>query len=137
MNQGQGFLAGTGFEHPSQQVAQQSAVQPQAVGLVNLAAPQNAPPICTGVGVPCRITVTNRYGEPREVIVYFHLPAQAPEQLKAAIETLIAMGFNIPAQRPFERGNTGGDHGQRHYNDDGNNRGNSQRQFRPQNQHGY
>lgn len=132
MNNGQGFLAGTGFEHPgpAQQSGQPAPFQPPGMQLVNLAAPQNAPPICTGVAIPCRITVTNRYGEPREVIVQFHLPAQTPEQLKSAIETLIAMGFNIPAQRPYDRGNQSGDHGQRHYNDEGSGRPYSPRQFR-------
>lgn len=147
MNHQHGFLEGTGFEHPHAPLphgphhpgAQPSpqhqplpgsplgapATAPATygtVGLVNLAAPQNAPPVCTGVSVPCRITVTNRYGEPREVTVDFHLPAQTPAQLKAAVETLLAMGFNIPVQRPYDRssgpradrpGNYGSPHGDR------------------------
>lgn len=123
MNPGQGFLAGAGFETPPQH---SQAVPGQAMQSINLVAPQNTPPVCTGVSVPCRITVTNRYGEPREVIVQFHLPAQTPEHLKFAIENLIAMGFNIPAQRPFERNNQG----PRNYHDDSRN---SPRPFRPSN----
>lgn len=132
MNQGQGFFAGTGLEHPQQQAP--SPGQTQGMALVNLAAPQNTPPVCTGVAVPCRVTVSNRYGEPREVVVHFHLPAQTPEQLKVSIESLIAMGFNIPAQRPFERNNGGGYN--RPYNGNGNGDGyhNSHRPFRPYNQ---
>ena len=68
-------------------------------------------------------------------MVYFHLPAQTPEQLKSAVENLIAMGFNIPAQRPFERnGYNGGGYPPRHYNGNGNGNGNGygQRPFRPQ-----
>jgi hypothetical protein len=137
MNQGQGFLAGTGFEHhpqSGQPVHAQPPVPGSGMALVNLAAPQNPTPVCTGVAVPCRITATNRYGEPREVIVYFHLPAQTPEQLKAAIENLIAMGFNIPAQRPFERSRG---FGNRQYSDAGHNCYDGPRQFRPKYEHGY
>jgi hypothetical protein len=126
MNQPQGFLAGTGFEHQQAAPTQQPSASP-AMPLVNLAAPQNTPPVCTGVSVPCRITVTNRFGEPREVIVHFHLPAQTPDHLKLAIENLIAMGFNIPAQRPFERGSGG----HREFNNNSGGYPESRRDYRP------
>lgn len=128
MNHSQGFLAGTGFEsqQPGHAAAPQSSVAGPGMPLVNLVAQQNMPPVCTGVAVPCRITVTNRFGEPREVIVHFHLPAQTPDQLKAAIENLIAMGFNIPAQRPFDRG-----YGNRQYNGDRGGYPDTRRDYRP------
>jgi hypothetical protein len=72
-------------------------------------------------------------------MVYFHLPAQTPEQLKSAVENLIAMGFNIPAQRPFERNNNNGGYNNRQYNGNGNGNSNGYgpRQFRPQYQNSY